>query len=254
MDEYGLINVLNNKKVIDILEHVANGRFEDAKSKYPKSTFYTILRSLENIGLVKRTEMGFEITSKGFAYLMLFKKVVNSFKALSIIFNSFPEHKIIFPEEFYPRLHELLDLEVVTATDIDLLKPHKVFINYLVKSSEIYGVSPIFYPDYPEVMKDVIKNVKVIELILTEDIADVAVNHLKGDSYWRDFLDKIHIYKIDFNPYIAFTVTDVFLSIGFYRENGSYDFSKDLISTSESAIKFGKDLFNYYKEKAVRIL
>ncbi|HML05283.1 MAG TPA: transcriptional regulator FilR1 domain-containing protein, partial [Methanobacterium sp.] len=52
---------------------------------------------------------------------------------------------------------------------------------------------------------------------------------------------------------IAFTVTDKFLSLGLYTDNGVYDASKDLISEDPRAILWGNKLFKYYREKSDKI-
>jgi predicted transcriptional regulator len=57
---------------------------------------------------------------------------------------------------------------------------------------------------------------------------------------------------VDELPQIAITVTDQFLSIGFFYKSGNYDFTRDLISTSPAALKFGKDLVEYYRMRSRR--
>ncbi|WP_084632250.1 transcriptional regulator FilR1 domain-containing protein [Geoglobus ahangari] len=57
----------------------------------------------------------------------------------------------------------------------------------------------------------------------------------------------------DKHPHIAFTVTDHFFSAGFYRKSGDYDFWRLLISKDKSAIRFGRDLFEYYKSISEKV-
>jgi predicted transcriptional regulator len=248
MDVHKIIEVLNNRRALEILEHISEKKFEVVKRRYPKSTFYTIVRSLRDSGLIERADTGFKITSMGLAYLSLFKKVVENFNVLATIFENYPDHVIFFPDEFFVRLHELGEFEIITATDLDILKPVKTYMDNLVKSTEIYRVSPIYLPEWLENLKSVIENVNIVEVILTDEYIDMCVKYIEENG-----LDKIRLYRIDFNPYIAFTVTDVFLSIGFYKTSGDYDFSKDLISTSESALRFGRDLFKHFKGLAERV-
>ena len=145
-------------------------------------------------------------------------------------------------------MHELGDFQVVISESSDLLKPHRTFVEHLMKSKEVHGVSPIFFPDYPNVFKEVDKKADVIELVVTEDILEVILGHAP-ENY-----QNLELYVTDVNPQMAFAVTDIFFSIGFFYKSGGYDFTKDLISTTPSAIKFGRDLFEYYKSRARRVL
>ena len=49
---------------------------------------------------------------------------------------------------------------------------------------------------------------------------------------------------------IAFTVTDKYLSLGLFLEQGDYDNSKDLISDDYDAVTWGNQLFKYHKNQA----
>ena len=67
-------------------------------------------------------------------------------------------------------------------------------------------------------------------------------------------LDNVNLYVTDQKPKIAITVTDAFLSIGFFYRSGSYDFTRDLICTSPEALKFGMDLVDHYRKTARKMV
>lgn len=130
----------------------------------------------------------------------------------------------------------------------DVLKPHRIFSEYILRSREIYGVSPLIYPDYPRLFAGIIKSATIISLVVTEEIFD-AISEYPLEEY-----ENLEIYVIDRNPKIAATVTDTFLSIGFFYRSGIYDFSRDLVATSPSALKFGRDLVEYYRRHARNVI
>jgi predicted transcriptional regulator len=47
----------------------------------------------------------------------------------------------------------------------------------------------------------------------------------------------------------AFTVTDNTLLISFFNKNDRYD-HQDILSNNETALKWGRELFSYYKDRA----
>jgi predicted transcriptional regulator len=246
---YDLMRIFYNERVIKVLESIlSKEEYWTVKSSYPKSTFYNIIRVLRKVEFIKEDVDSYHITTAGLVYLKVFKMFSECVETISKILRHFPDHKVVFPDEFLLRLHEIKDFEVVTSSRLDILKPIKTYVEYIKESKEIYGVSPILFSDYSEIFKDLLgKN--TVALVLTEDVAEQIV-----DKTLERYKPKLEIYVIDFNPYIAFTVTDRFLSIGFFYESGNYDFTRELISTSPSALKFGKDLFEYYRAKAKRIL
>lgn len=52
---------------------------------------------------------------------------------------------------------------------------------------------------------------------------------------------------------IAMSVTNLFISIGFFNNDGTYDFSQDLVSYEKEAIEWGRELFEYYKSRAKEV-
>jgi predicted transcriptional regulator len=247
---YDLMRVLYNERVVRVLESIpSKEEYWKVKSSYPKSTFYNIIRVLRKAEFIKEDIDSYHITTAGLLYLRIFKIFSECVETISNILRHFPDHKIVFPDEFLLRLHEIKDFEVVTSSCLDILKPIKTYLEYLRESKEMYGVSPILFSDYSEIFRDLLEKNTTVVLVLTEDVAEQIV-----DKIIERHKPKLEIYVVDFNPHIAFTVTDRFLSIGFFYESGNYDFTKKLISTSSSAIKFGRDLFEYYKAKSKRIL
>jgi len=249
MEIHEFMKIVSGENRIKVLEALARGETkEQIRQQIPKSTLFHALKSLRGAELIEEDRDKLRITSKGYACFKLFEKFRDSYLTLKRILEHFSGHVIPFPEEFFIRLHELGDFRVVISESWDLLKPHRTYVEYLMKSREVHGVSPIFFPDYPGVFKEVDKKADIIELVVTKDILEVLSGHTL-ENY-----QNLELYVTDGNPQMAFAVTDIFFSIGFFYKSGGYDFTRDLISTTPSAIKFGVDLFNYYKSRARRVL
>ncbi len=63
----------------------------------------------------------------------------------------------------------------------------------------------------------------------------------------------LHLWVLNEQVNMAFTVTEKFLSLGFYSKDGVYDGSRDLISESTEAINWAADLFEYYRRRSDKI-
>ncbi|MDD5617348.1 MAG: DUF1724 domain-containing protein, partial [Candidatus Methanoperedens sp.] len=61
------------------------------------------------------------------------------------------------------------------------------------------------------------------------------------------------LYISDVDIRLACVVTDVFFSISLFYKNGVFDSRKDLVSFDGSALAWGEELFNYYRERSQKI-
>jgi predicted transcriptional regulator len=66
-------------------------------------------------------------------------------------------------------------------------------------------------------------------------------------------LSNASLYIFDGDIRFAYIVTDNHFSISFFLKNGLFDSKKDLVSVSPSALKFGEDLFTYYKSRSQKM-
>jgi len=221
---------------------------EEIKQHIPSSTYAFTVNSLKKVGFVREADGEVSLTDRGHAYLLIFERFKESIETLRMLYEAFPDHTITFPDEFALRLCEIRDAQLIASEPSDLLKPHRIFTDYLKNTREIYGVSPILFPDYPEFFLSLAENIETISLVVTQEVFDIV------STYPLDKYDSIKIYVTPEAPRIAATVTDRFLSIGFFYKSGSYDFTRDLIATSPEAIKFGKDLIRYYRVQSRRIV
>jgi predicted transcriptional regulator len=230
---------------MEVLEALLKGRTkEEIKASVPASTFAFTVDYLKKVKFATERDGEVVLTDSGRAYLMVFEHFVRSITTLQKIFRAFPDHIIFFPDEFYIRLYEISDFELVASEPSDVLKPHRVFFGYLKQSSEIHGVTPMLFPDYPQMLEELVTHNIPISIVVTEDLREVVGEHLDKT------LENVNLFTTDQTPKIAITVTDTFLSIGFFYKSGSYDFTRDLICTSPEALKFGMDLVDHYRQTA----
>ncbi len=245
-----VFELLSNLKVCELLEAVENGEFSSLKENYPKSTLYYQIQRLKELGFVEKRGEGYWITQTGNVCLKMMRKLHRCVENLNALLEHFPNHIISIPEELILRLDELGKFEVVESKTTDILKPHRIVMDLILKAKNIKGVVPIFYPDYPSIFNKIIDNVETLEIVVTEDVLRAVEIY----ENVKDYSDRFHVYVIREHPLIAFTVTDYFFSAGFYRLSGDYDFWRVLVSKDKSAVSFGEDLFRYYRNKSVRML
>ena len=159
------------------------------------------------------------------------------------------------PPELIKKIGNLYNSSLVESESGEIYKPHEKYQEIILQSNYIKGVSSIFRFNYIDLFQHLIlENDINVELLLTKDviqkiIQDIDPDNLKAlkNSMTRE---NIQIGIIHPEVRIAFTVTDKYLSLGLFYEQGDYDKSKDLISDDHDAVVWGNQLFEYYRNQS----
>jgi predicted transcriptional regulator len=158
------------------------------------------------------------------------------------------------PKNLLDKIGSLADSEVLSATPTDLFKTFSTFYMLLGNAREIHGVSPIFVEDLTnQFIKLVAKDIKV-ELVVAPEVLDAIIRSVDRKELEKALSTNLKLFKIEPQPTVAFTVTDYFLSLSFFRQDESFDWSNDLLSYSSDSLEWGQELFAYYVEKSEPVI
>ena len=214
----------------------------------------TILHAIKEMiksKLVTRAEKGYGLTNLGRMQASMLSEIIDFVLVMEKYSDFWVNHDISgIPDELLVKMGRLYKSEIIEADSSELLKTVDYFIAELKKSNRIQGVSPIIVPGYAEVIAHCVRNNAEIELIVTSEILEVI---FRDHEYLiKDLMEKSNfkLYEIQEDVTLAFTVTEKILDFGAYRSDGTYDLSCDLICIGESAVKWGRELFDYYRNKS----
>lgn len=141
----------------------------------------------------------------------------------------------------------LAQSEIIESDPASMLKSVEYFISGLKASKSIQGVSPFIIPAFPETIMEAAKSGAEIELILTDDVVKILFRDYGSLAHEVSGYDNVVIRRLDKKITLGFTVTDSFFALGLCRLDGNYDLGSDLICVGDSAVAWGKQLFDYYK-------
>lgn len=209
------------------------------------------LKKLEAAGLIEKKGNVFLLTNLGEVVVESMRNFLNTVEAVDEYGEFFKTHRIdVFPEEFLHRIGELRGGKVLKSTRVDLLLTYFEYRKLLDKATVIRGISPVFYPDFVETFHHLVEKGKRVELILTKEVVDLI------SSQYKEIFNKclenenfgvwVYLGEVRF----TLTVSDVFVSLGLFNRDGTYDVTRDLICRSASSLKWGSDLFEYFKGKS----
>lgn len=218
------------------------------------STILHTIKDMTEENLVAKTPRGYALTNVGRIQAIILEELVNTIIVLDQHEDFWLTHDLSsIPVELQKRIGMLTESEIITSNSAAVLKSHEHFLKELEQAKEIYGVSPIIAPGHGEMTRKAIKNGIPVELILTDRILEIASK--ENQDLGSDLLryDNFKLYHLKEDVRVAFTVTDTILSLGLYRLDGTYDLTGDLICVGEDAKNWGRELFQYYRNKAEMI-
>lgn len=198
------------------------------------------MRPFVSEGLVE-TEGGlYAITPLGRIHALILQDHLASLEVLGSPF--FHDHDITsIPEDFMARIGALVGGSEVRENG-DMMNAQHSFIETVTKAKEIYGVSSVTMPGWPEMITAALRNGAEVHLGLTSDV----MVSLPGDQagIWAD-AGKIFLSVIE-HCRAAFTVADSTLMLALFWPSGPLDIAREWVVTSERAREWGKGLFEYY--------
>jgi|AGTN01.1.fsa_nt_gi Predicted transcriptional regulator len=220
----------------------------------PLSSAYIIpyLKELSSHNIILKNNGVYYLSPVGKMLANKLKPVLDTFNVIDNNGKFFNDHDLEpIPEYLIERIGELGDCQIVENSLENITATYRALMNQLPNSKSIRGVSPMFDVEYPEAFSSMAEHIPT-ELILTSNIYNKVKKEypiLLG-KYLR--CDNAKMYVID-DAGLAFVVTDRFLSLSLNLKNGRFDVMTNLISFKESAIKWGEELFEHYRNKSREI-
>ena len=212
------------------------------------------IRSLENQMLLQSKNYEYVLTPLGKIVADSVTRFINIMAGIDHHRSFWESHDLSgIPMEYLARIGDLQDSEVELDTQVEVLHVYSHFLKIVREGSHIHGISSIMSPGVAEnVAVRVVEGIPV-ELVVNEDVVAMLgkepyISQVQQLANFENF----KLYVIQGELKIGVTVTDKYLSLGLYRNDGKiYDSSTDLSSSDPRAIAWGEDVFSYYRDRAI---
>lgn len=213
------------------------------------------IREMESASLIYKdpsTKM-YTLTATGKIIAKSFKPFVDLVSLIEKNEDFWNDHDLSgIPDHLLDRLIDLKDCVFYVDSLENIYDSHRTFTENIARSSMIKGVSPVFFPSYPDFFLQLAQKNVPTSLILTKNIFDKVINeHNEKMKAYHD-AKYTDLYLLDSSK-VAFVVTDIFFSMSLFFKSGNYDPRTDLICFDETGIQWGNDLFKYYLSQAKKI-
>ncbi|MBQ2831487.1 winged helix-turn-helix domain-containing protein [Methanobrevibacter sp.] len=185
-----------------------------------------------------------------------FKTLMDFKKSIEIInnYDSFwDKHDLkLMSIDSIRNINDLKNSQLIETTPLDIYKTHNTIKHQLMNSKRVKAIFPYLHPEYPKLIEKILKNGGSVELIIPKEIVKAILlpmnEKLKKDATNNGKL-KICSVTTDLNLYL--TICDNKMSLGLFKNDGSFDQNRILISDDKKSCKWAKELFKHVKNTVI---
>lgn len=214
------------------------------------------IRSLESQMLIEARNYEYHLTPLG-------KVVASGVVQFITIMGGIDRHREFWanhdlsgiPDEFLENIGDLHEAEVKLDTQVDILQVYSHYLKIVKEARYIHGISSVMSPGLAESLGERVIAGVPVELVVNEEVLTLLnkepyIGFIRGAAAFSNF----KVWSTKEKLKVGLTVTDKFLSLGFFKPDGKlYDSSADLFSGEERAVAWAERLFQYYRERSHQI-
>ena len=148
---------------------------------------------------------------------------------------------------------DLKDSRLIETTPIDIYKTHNTIKSQLLETNSIKAIFPYLHPEYPQLIEHILKNNGSVELLIPRSIYKAIMSSI-SDNIRKNAskMGKLIAYPIKDELKIYLTICDKSMSLGLFKNDGSFDQNRILISDSEKSQKWANNLFENIKHDVIK--
>jgi len=211
-------------------------------------------KELEGMGMVERVEGDFQLTPYGNAAQERAKESLDFFTAYEKFKDFWGNHDLsVIPAHLLARLGELKESKFAEGAKDDVMESEGAFLEMFKSIRKFCHITcPVYNDIYAEAVESMRKKGVEMEVIVTPSVLKKAIEFLKRKRNSRPWASGIKLFELE-DLSIGLGVSERFFTLSLLLKDAktSYMFiAPDLESTDSRAIRWGLDLFEYYKKQA----
>jgi predicted transcriptional regulator len=242
-----LLTLLHNKASLSRLREITGST---SQALIPK------IRNLEKQGLMEAVNYEYCLTPLGRVVAMNVEGFVQLLGGINQHHTFFTHHELgDLPVTFLSRIGDLYNSEPKQDTTTDMFYVYSHYLEILKDAAYIHGVSSVASPGLAQFIAEKVVTGIPVELVVNNEVIELLTKepyatNMQGLVAYPNF----YVWVTNENLRVGLTVTDKYLSMGLFKKDTNlYDSSSDLFSNDPRAVKWGENLFQYYKERSKQL-
>ncbi|MBQ2654548.1 MAG: DUF1724 domain-containing protein [Methanobrevibacter sp.] len=224
------------------------------KTKITYSSVSSNINKLEENNYIRKVEKKYYLNHMAKVYL----KALMDFKRSVDIINNYDSfwnrHNISqLSLDSMKNITDLKNAQLIETTPLDIYKTHNATKNQLIESKDVKAIFPYLHPEYPKIIETILKNGGSVKLIVPKTIFKAMMtpvsSKVKNAAIKQGKL-KVYTVTSDLNLYL--TICDGKMSLGLFKNDGSFDQNRILISNDESSHQWAEELFKHVKNMVIK--
>lgn len=148
---------------------------------------------------------------------------------------------------------DLKDSKLIETTPLDIYKTHNTTKNQLIESKNVKAIFPYLHPEYPDLIETILKNGGSVELVIPRVLFKAIMSPI-NDLVKKDAINqgRLIVYTVTNELNLYLTICDDKMSLGLFKNDGSFDQNRILVSDDEKSHEWAEKLFKHVKHMVIK--
>lgn len=226
------------------------------KLRVPRTALLPQIKKLKEEDLVIHEEGMYRLSTIGEIVVEKMQALLETLSVFEKNEEFWADRKLApIPPQLIKRISELGDYRVIEPDLSHTFDLNPEFVKYLSNSSCIHMFFSYFHPQFPAFFLNLAKKGVEISLVLSEAVYSRLVEDFKEEG--KEFLrmENASLYILERKGVeipALITAANRIMILGLFNESGRFD-RQYVISFESRAIKWGEELFEYYRDMSREI-
>ena len=223
------------------------------KTKITYSSISSNLAKLEENNHIRRVNNKYHITPMSEIYFKTLMDFKSSIDIISDFDDFWDKHDLNqLSADCLKNITDLKGSELIETTPIDIYRTHNTVKEHLMKSKSLKAIFPYLHPEYPQLIENILNNDGYVELIIQRGIYQEIISQIDFKTRTKSSkAGKLKIYPINDDLKVYLTICDETMSLGLFKNDGSFDQNRILICESEKSKRWAETLFESIKGEVI---
>lgn len=223
------------------------------KTKITYSSVSSNISKLEKNNHIQKINKRYHISPMAEVYLKSLMDFKNSMDLVSDYDAFWDNHDLNqLSIDSVKSITDLKNCALIEATSTEIFKTHNTIKQQMVTSKSVKAIFPYLHPEYPKLIERVLKNNGTVELIIPQSIFQELFFKINGDIRRPAVKSKklrVFKFKDELNLYLS--ICDENIGLGLFKNDGSFDQNRILVSNDEKSCKWAEKLFEHVKHQVI---